>query len=63
MMRRSVVSLDLAESIWYKIYEESPLLMKRLLSSRGSFLAGLTESEIKVEELVQTYVDSYIYNN
>lgn len=63
MMRRSEVSLDLAESIWYKIYEESPLLMKRLLSSRGSFLAGLTESEIKVEELVQTYVDSYIYNN
>lgn len=63
LMRGFEVSLDLTKSIWYKIYGESPLLMKRLLSSRDSFLVGLIESEINVEELVQTYVDRYICNN
>lgn len=62
MIRGSRVSLDLVKSIWYKIYGESPLLMKRLLSSRDSFLKGLTEIETNVEGLVQTYVDSYICN-
>ena len=60
IMRSYEFSLGLTQSIWYKIFGESSLLMKRLLFSRDYFLACLNKDDTELEVLIQTYVDKIV---
>lgn len=60
IMRNHEISFGLIQSIWYKIFGESSLLMKRLLFSRDSFLACLNKGDTELEVLIQTYVDKIV---
>mgnify|MGYP000892508270 FL=1 len=60
ILRSSDISFKLTEFIWYKIFGESSLLMKRLLFSRDDFLACLNKDDTELEVLIQTYVDKIV---